>query len=281
MKTWLRPSVAIAAGVLVVLAATGITLGMHAAAAGGGSGKGARTRTVLSGSSAVCERLLVPAYFSPPYWETAIHAQKPPADMILDVTGVGAGTAPNAELLYLVKQARAAGITILGYSTTNVGERPVAEVETDVRHYAAWYGVTSIFLDRVSGRTKQVAYYKKLASYIHHAHKGAQVWLNPGVYPERSYMSIGDVVMVFENTYSQYLTAKVPSWAKDYPASRFVQTIYATPGAALTDALQTARKRNAGHIYVTDLVGSNPYQGLPSYWATEDAEATAGCTAKK
>jgi hypothetical protein len=28
---------------------------------------------------------------------------------------------------------------------------------------------------------------------------------------------------------------------------------------------------------VTDLVGSNPYQGLPSYWAAEDADAMATC----
>ena len=269
MMTWPRPSVLTAAGMLAVLAATGITLGVPASAAGSGSVRSGR---------AVCERLLVPAFFSPAYWETAIHSKKPPADMILDVSGLGAGTAPNAELQALVKQARAAGITVLGYSSTANGERPAAQVETDVRDYAAWYGVTSIFLDVVSGRPQQLSYYKKLDSYIHRAHKGAQVWLNPGDYPDKSYMSAGDVVMVFEGTYAQYLTVQVPAWASDYPADRFLHTIYATPKSALTSALDTAQQRGAGRIYVTDLVGSNPYQGLPSYWSAEDADAAAGCT---
>jgi hypothetical protein len=273
MMTWLRPSVLTAAGVLAALAATGITPGVPAAAAGGGG-------SAPSGK-AVCEQLLVPAYFSPAWWETAIHSKKPPADMILDVSGLGAGTAPNTELRFLVKQARAAGITVLGYSSTDNGERPASQVEADVRDYAAWYGVTSIFLDVVSGRPQQLAYYKKLDSYIHAAHKGAQVWLNPGDYPDKSYMSAGDVVMVFEGTYAQYLTTKVPGWARGYPAARFAHNIYATPGAVLASALQMAQERNAGHVYVTDLVGSNPYQGLPSYWSTEDIEATAGCTGKK
>jgi hypothetical protein len=273
MRGWLRPSVATAAGVLAVLAVTGITLGVKA-----GSGN----TTVAGGSGSdhpgVCEQLAVPAYFSAPYWITAIQSKHPPADMILDVSGVGAGTAPEPSMLYLVKKAQAAGITVLGYSSTADGQRPVAQVEADVRDYAAWYGVTSIFLDRVSGTSGQFSYYKQLADYIHAAHPGDQVWLNPGVYPDQDYMSIGDVVLVFEGTYAQYLTVQVPSWASDYPADRFLHTIYATPKSALTSALDTAQQRGAGRIYVTDLVGSNPYQGLPSYWSAEDADAAAGCT---
>jgi hypothetical protein len=271
MRGLSRPAAATAAGVLTVLVATGVTLGVKS---NGSSG----ANTV--GSTAICERLAVPAYFSSPYWETAIHSVDPPADIILDVTGVGAGNSPDKALQGLVRQARAAGITVLGYSSTVDGERPAAQVEADVRNYAKWYGVHSIFLDRVSGQSAQVAYYKRLAAYIHHARKGAQVWLNPGDYPDQQYMSIGDVVMVFEGSYAQYLTAPVPAWVRGYPAAKFAHTIFATPGNVLNNALELARQRRAGHIYVTDLVdanGANPYQGLPSYWAAEDAEATAGC----
>jgi hypothetical protein len=282
MRAWLRPAIWAAAGVLAVLVATAVTLGVSASGSSGdgadGTGAGGAGGNGAGGSGRVCERLAVPAYFSPPYWETAIHSKHPPADMILNVSGVGAGKAPVPEFQTLVKQARAAGITVLGYSSTNEGKRPAAQVETDVRDYAAWYGVTSIFLDRVSGQAPQVSYYRQLARYIHRAaHRGAQVWLNPGVYPNQSYLSIGDVVMVFEGTYAQYLTAPVPGWVKRYPADRFAHTIYATPGAVLAEALELAQQRNAKHVYVTDLVGSDPYQGLPSYWPTEDADANAAC----
>jgi hypothetical protein len=275
MRGLSQPAAVTAAGVLAVLAATGVTLGINA----NGS---SRASTASSASIAgICEGLAVPAYFSPPYWETAIHSKHPPADLILDVSGVGAGNAPQKQLQALVRQAMAAHITILGYSSTVDGKRPIAQVEADVRHYAAWYGVTSIFLDRVSGMPRQLPYYKLLADYIHRSHRGGQVWLNPGVYPDQGYMAVGDVVVVFEGTYAHYLTDPVPGWAGRYPAARFAHTIYATPGAVLVTALQMARRRRAGHVYVTDLVGSNPYQGLPSYWQAEDADAAAGCGGKR
>jgi hypothetical protein len=274
MMGWLRPSVVTAAGVVAVLAVTGITLGVKANSS---DGKSAAVRAnALRGG--VCEQIVVPAYFSAPYWIEAIKSKHPPADMILDISGVGAGSAPEASMLYLVKKAQAAGITVLGYSSTADGQRPIAQVEADVRNYASWYGVTSIFLDRVSGKSGQFSYYKKIANYVHAAHPGDQVWMNPGVFPDQDYMSIGDVMLVFEGTYTQYLKVQVPGWASYFPAARFLHTIYATPKSALKSALEMAQQRGAGRIYVTDLVGSNPYQGLPSYWSTEDAEATAGCS---
>lgn len=287
MRTWLRPSVLTTAGVLIVLLATGIT-----ACAGGigsssssmsASGGTTSSSASASGSSSgkapapICEQLLVPAYFSTPYWQTTIKSKHKPKDLILDISGDGAGSAPKPQFQSLVKQAQAAGITVLGYSSTVNGQRPIAQVEADVRHYAAWYGVTSIFLDRVAGTAQMFSYYSQIASYIRAAHQGAQVWLNPGVYPDENYMSIGNVVMVFEGTYAQYVTTHVPAWAKGYPADRFAHTVYATPAAALGTALRLAQQRNAGHVFITDLVGSNPYQGLPSYWATEGAAAAAGC----
>jgi Spherulation-specific family 4 len=279
----LRPALYAAIGVIVVLIATGITYATVGVQRSSGTGYetvagGADTPPVTpSSNAAVCEQLVVPAYFSQAYWEAAIHAKHPPADMILDISGVGAGSAPEPEFKTLVKQATAAGITILGYSSTVDGDRPIAQVEQDVQNYKAWYGVTSIFLDRVSGQPAQLSYYKQIDAYVHQSSPGSQVWLNPGVYPDQSYMSAGDKVMVFEGTYAEYVDSPVPSWAKHYSPDRFVHTIYATPGTVLGTALELAQQRGAGHVYVTDLIGSNPYQGLPSYWSSEDADATAGC----
>lgn len=290
MRTWLRPSTLTIAGVVVVLAAAGIT-----AACDGGSLGGSITASMATGgrpggspggapgsgqpAAPICEQVFVPAYFSAPYWVKAIQSKHKPGELILDVNGEGAGSAPDAGLQHLVRQAQAAGITVLGYSSTADGQRPAAQVEADVRHYAAWYGVRSIFLDRVSGTPQLFSYYSQLAHYIQAAHQGAQVWMNPGVYPDdKNYMAISNVMMAFEGTYAQYLTTQVPGWARNYPPARFAHTIYATPAPALNTALRLAQQRNAGHVFITDLVGSNPYQGLPSYWAAEGAAAAAGCT---
>ncbi len=234
-----------------------------------------------SANAQICQQLAVPAYFySSSIWTQAADSKPAPSDMILDISGVGAGDGPLAHFQAVVEQAKARNVTVLGYISTVDGQRPTAQVEAEVRNYRAWYGVTSIFLDRVSGVQPQVAYYQQLVGYIHHFDAGSSVWLNPGDYPDQDYMSIGDVVMVFEGTYSQYVSLQVPGWVSEYPPSKFAHTIYAAPATVLANVLQLAANRRAGHIYVTDASGGNPYDVLPSYWSREAAAASAGCASR-
>jgi len=258
-----------------------IAIGSAAAACSGTSQPttGAQTSPAAV-TGTYCRQLVVPAYFySSAIWAQAAQANPAPSDIVLDISGVGAGNAPDAHFQAVAKQAQSAGVTILGYISTVDGQRPVSQVETEVRNYKAWYGVTSIFLDRVSGTPQGLAYYTQLVNYIHQFDAGSSVWLNPGEYPDQQYMSIGNVVMVFEGTYAQYLTLRVPSWVDQYPASKFAHTIYATSASDLDSALKLATSRRGGHVYVTDGSGANPYAGLPSYWSREDSAASSGCAA--
>ena len=240
----------------------------------------AQQSSPATSSGKLCLQPVVPAYFySSAIWTQAANSKPAPSDIILDISGVGAGNAPDAHFQAVAQQAAAAGETILGYISTVDGQRPASQVETEVRNYKAWYGVTSIFLDRVSGKPQQLAYYQQIVNYIHGFDAGSSVWLNPGDYPDQQYMSIGNVVMVFEGTYAQYLTLQVPSWVDQYPASKFAHTIYATSAADLENALNLAASRRGGHVYVTDGAGANPYAGLPSYWSREDSVASSGCLA--
>jgi len=260
--------------VLLVFAAIVVA----ACAAAGATRMTASSPVTAPAAGRYCRQLVIPAYFySSSTWAQAADSKPPPSDIILDISGLGAGNEPDAHFRAVVRQVKTRGITILGYISTVDGQRSAAQVETEVRNYKAWYGVTDIFLDRVSGVEPQAAYYRQLVSYIHQFDTGSSVWLNPGEYPDRDYMSIGDVVMVFEGTYAQYLSLQVPSWTGNYPAPRFAHTIYATPSSGLYQVLKLATSRRAGHVYVTDGSGSNPYGGLPSYWSRETSAASAGC----
>jgi hypothetical protein len=197
--------------------------------------------------------------------------------MILDISGLGAGSGPVGHFQSIVKKEQAVGVTILGYSSTAYGTRPLSQIEADVRHYKAWYGVTDIFLDEVKGITSQLPYYRKLAHYIRSANPGTSIWINPGDYPDPSYMSVSNVVMAFEGPYSLYHNIDVPSWVFDYSPDRFANTVYATSGSQVTSALNLSKTRNAGYVYVTNGSGGNPYSALPSYWSTEDSVITQGC----
>jgi len=224
------------------------------------------------------QRTFVPAFFyASGIWQQAADTKPVPSYMILDISGTGAGSGPVAHFQSIVKQERAAGVTILGYSSVGYTPRPASEVEADVRHYKAWYGITDIFLDEVKGIASQLPYYRKLASYIRTADPGSSIWINPGNYPDPSYMSVSNVVMAFEGPYTAYHNVIVPSWVFGYNPDRFANTIYATRGSQVASALSLSRSRNAGYVYVTDGTGGNPYSGLPSYWSTEDSDVTQGC----
>ena len=240
---------------------------------------GVTARYILEARPA-CQQALVPAYFYPgPTWTRAIDSKPAPGVMILDITSSGAGSSPDRNYQETVKRAQAAGIKVLGYSNTDYTQRPAAAVEIDVRHYRSWYGVTDIFLDEVSSDGEAVPYYRQLAGYIHGMDPGSTVMLNPGLYPDQRYMSIGDIVMVYENTYASFVRLHVPRWAGKYPASKFAYAIYATSGAQLASALRLSERRNAGYVYVTASSGSNPYGSLPTYWPREQAALAAQCTA--
>ena len=218
-----------------------------------------------------CQQSLIPAYFYPgANWVRAIDSKSPPRFMLIDITSSGAGDSPDPNYQATVRRARAAGITLAGYSATDYGRRPAAAVETDVRHYKSWYGVTDIFLDEVSGNDSGLAYYQQLSDYIHNTNPGSLVILNPGTYPSQPYMSIGDIVLAFEGTYAEYLRIAVPGWVDDYPAAKFAYVIYGTPESRLASTVSTSQRKHVGYIYVTPNTGANPYRSLASYWAREN-----------
>lgn len=261
--TWRPVTVVVIAAVVVLGAAVGITEGLSS----GGT------------SPSRCQKAFVPAYFDQSTWSQATASTPAPSAMILNPsTGMGAGTAPNPALQSVVKQAQVEGTTILGYSSTASGLRPIAQIEADVRNYKYWYRVSGIFLDSVNGVSGELPYYEQLASYIRRVIPGSTVWLNPGIYPDQRYMSVGNVVMVFEGTYAQYLNDQVPTWAHAFPATRFANTIYGAASSSEADsAISLSRSRNAGYVYVTNLAGSDPYNALPSYWSSEITAITTGC----
>lgn len=232
---------------------------------------------LTTGTTSHCQSSFVPAFFEPQGWNQAAENGTDPAVIILNPAS-GPGTGPQPAFQEAVNQARGSGARVIGYIGTEYSQRPLAQAEAYVRHYREWYGVTGIFLDQTpTDGSQQIGYYRQLARYIHRISPGAPIWLNPGVYPDQSYMSVGNVVMVFEGPYASYRNLKVPAWARGYPAARFAHTVYATPGRDLASAVRLSRTGHAGYVYVTDRSGSNPYNALPGYWARERAAVADNC----
>jgi Spherulation-specific family 4 len=223
----------------------------------------------------------VPAFFEPPDWAGAVTDGRAPAVMILNPAS-GPGTAPDPALQHAVRQASAAGSRVIGYIGTNYAHLPSAQVRREVSDYRTWYHVRGIFLDQTPTEgSQQLGYYQDLARYIRQVIGGAVIWINPGAVPDRSYLSVASVVMIFEGSYASYQRLTLPAWVDRYPPGRFAHTIYATPAGAVASAVRLARDRNAGYLFLTPDGGSNPYGALPSYWPGEQAELAGACTAPR
>src|SRR5271157_1383013 len=227
----------------------------------------------------ICQKMSIPAYFNlDSLWDQAIVGAPTVGIMIMNPHN-GPGAMPSHEYLTAISKAKSAGIRVLGYVHTRYGTRSQTDVKSDIDKYKAWYNISDIFLDEASGQTADLSYYQHLADYIHTT-AGAIVMLNFGIYPDESYMNIGDIANVFENTYSAYPTAQIPSWAFKYPPTKFSHLIYGADRSAMTHVLALAQQRNVGYIYVTDGVLPNPWNTLPSYWSSETIQLYATCIHK-
>jgi hypothetical protein len=223
-----------------------------------------------------CQASFVPAFFGPGEWTQAAPDGNGPQVIILNPAS-GPGPSPDASFQSAVRSAQHDGTQVIGYIGTEYGQRPAAQVRAWIRDYHAWYGVNGIFLDQTpTDGSGGIGYYRALAADIHQLMPGAPIWLNPGVYPDRAYMSVGSVVMAFEGSYASYQTLRIPAWARQYQAGRFAHTVYATPQSDLASAVGLSRQRNAGYVFVTPLAGANPYGAVPSYWPREQAAVAGG-----
>ncbi len=231
------------------------------------------------GLDAVCQALGIPGYFYPgPEWDR-VTASEPVRYVIMDPAN-GPGKALDPNYVRRVAQAKEAGARVLGYVHTSYAKRSRAAVLEDLRRYRDWYGVTDVFLDEVPTSRAELAWYRSISDEAR-AVPDAVVALNPGTVPDEAYLSVGDVVVVFEGTYGGYRSAVMPEWIDRYSPARFWHLVYGTPERALTAVLARSRTLRAGTIYVTDGSGANPWNTLPTYWSrqVDQVETTnpAGC----
>jgi len=243
--------------------------------------------------AAVCENIAVPAYFYPSQpssqWNTAFGDAPLPAGrqrILIMNPGNGPGKSLNQDYVSASNAVHAAGTAFLvyGYVYTNYGKRSLRTVEGDIDKYYSWYGVDGIFVDETaSSASLASSYYQPLANYITAKKSGTGVMLNPGVYPDPSYLNISVpsnsqlIVNVFESSYTAYQTATVPSWAFGYSATHFSHLVYSASAAQMGNAISLSAQRNVGWVYVTDLGVSNPWKALPSYWSSLISQVESGC----
>jgi hypothetical protein len=215
------------------------------------------------------QSVAVPSYFYPGRLWTRLETGAPTVGLAIINPSSGPSDVLDPNYVNQVNSTKATGITVLGYVHTNYASKSRADVEAEVDRYDDWYGVDGIFFDDVTDDCATVGYYRDLHDYVKAKASGATVVLNPGTNTGECFMTAGDILVTFEDSYDAYQGWQPSGWETKYPANRFWHLILNTSRTNLPSAIAKSKSHNIGWILVTDDSGANPWDSLPSYWSQE------------
>jgi hypothetical protein len=221
--------------------------------------------------------MVVPAYFVPgPEWQRII-AGAPAVGMIVFNPDSGPGTATDPGYTQVIAQAQAAGITVLGYVSTNYGQRAEADVAADINRYYDLYTPSGIYLAEGpmdADCTPMEAMYHRLSDVVRTRDSGAYLAVGTRFCP--TYIVFFDLMVQFARNWSEYQTDYAPpAWMPTNSPQRFAHFVHSVPGMDASAALSRAIGFGAGWVFVTDGMEPNPWGALPSYFDEELAALQA------
>jgi hypothetical protein len=228
-------------------------------------------------AQAVRMRLWVPAYFYPNgpglrEWDRLIASAKVVPIVAIVNPASGPGDHVDTNFAALLPRARKAGVMLVGYVGTQYTRKPLrrakAEVDTFLRFYP---DIQGFHFDEQSSEANGVDYYAELYRYVHQLIPGALVLTNPGTACASGYASrpASDAICLFERERG-FDEFRPPAWTARFPGSKFcLQAHNVATEEQMTRSLRRAAQFKIGYVFVTDDVGPNPYDRLPSYWGAE------------
>jgi len=180
-----------------------------------------------------------------------------------------------------IRATRKQGISVIGYTYTGYGARDPKIVRRKIDAVYRNYLVDGIFFDEAPTDCKasnpffltEFLYYEALTNYVREKAGARITVLNPGTYsPSDCWMGITNILMNWEDQgLANYRDNYVDfAWVHKYPPDRFWHIVYGMSWDDLQTALELAKQRNAGWVYLTQETG-NPYASPPQYWPAENA----------
>jgi Spherulation-specific family 4 len=226
-------------------------------------------------------RLGIPAYQDPgsPQWTAwAAPGSKSVGVMIVNLDN-GDDEHYYASVDRAIRATRKQGIFVLGYTYTGYGARDPKIIRQKINAVYRNYLVDGMFFDETptdcnASNTffpNAFLYYEALTNSVREKVGARITVLNPGTYSSSDcWMGITNILMNWEDKgLASYQKNYVDfAWVHRYSPDRFWHIIYGMSADELPTALELAKQRNAGWVYLTEETG-NPYAGPPQYWGAE------------
>ncbi len=286
----------IAALFCVALAACSVNggQGSHGGTGGGSGGLGGTASTTGSGGGAGgptdgpalmldagavtpgTVQMIVPAYWDPDSQWQRIIADAPTVGMIIFNPQNGPGAATNPAYPPVIAQAQAKGIRVLGYVSTQYGQRAEADIDADVNGYYSLYSPSGIYFAEGPMEndcdTLQPLYQRLTALALSHDPKA---YLAIGTRYCPTFITFTDLMVEFAETYSMYQSYASPSWMPANSPGRFCHFVSEVPDTDAASVLSRAIRLGAGWVFTTDGTAPNQWGALPTYYDQEVAALRA------
>ncbi|HEY6795777.1 MAG TPA: spherulation-specific family 4 protein [Kineosporiaceae bacterium] len=225
-------------------------------------GAGARR----SGARRAAPGLAVPMYvhpvLAPAAWQALTRTDLGSGFVVANAAS-GPGTAPEQAYVDVLVELQAAGVPLVGYVDSAYGDRCAEEVAVDVVRWRRWFGVTGVFIDRVTSRPDDPSAARRLVDGVRSA-GATRVVVNPGVVPDASWCRAADAVITFEGTWTDYLAHVPPGWLREVAPETLCHLVHTLPAeVSLADVRERAALAGAGIVGISRGAMPNPWTGHP------------------
>ncbi len=172
----------------------------------------------------------------------------------------GPGYARDANYDGGIQKLRTAGITVLGYVSTNYGSRSTASIKSDIDQYKNWYSIDGIFFDEMTNWVGMENHYSNLDDYAEL--KGYTFTVgNPGTDVPSSYIGTVDNIVIYEN-FGLPSISFLGGWHSNYDKKNFAILPFGI--GSIDETFVKNAKESIGLIYITHDSLPNPWDSLSS-----------------
>jgi Spherulation-specific family 4 len=184
----------------------------------------------------------------------------------------GPGSSKDQNYVTGITNLENAGVTVIGYVATGYGTSSyssLSNIEGQINDYKTWYpNIQGILFDEMSNSGSEASYYQSLENYV--SSHGMQVtYGNPGTTVSTSLIGIFNNLCIYENPGLPSIS-DLNQYYSTYGKGGFSYIAYGISSLPSQSSLQSM-DTYVSYIYITNLGGSNPYNGLPSYFKSEVA----------